>query len=83
MLCHLEQHVECLSLSLHISFFSPFLHSCASTLEIATVATESSSLQFPIPHVGIAMGFYFQGSGLHLSFSGTWSGPMHKELQLQ
>ena len=62
----------------HFSLFS-FM----STGMVISFATESSPLQFSLPDVVISTdttpthwAFYFQGSGVPLSVSGSWSGSM-------
>ena len=86
VLCVLELHVECLSLPcLFLSFFSPFSPSSASVPEVASGATESSSLaisysqyDYCCPCYMPSLGLYIQGFGVPVTCCGTWSGSLHK-----
>ena len=77
MLCHSEWHATCLSFSHPIIFMCSILHQ----LEwLANLQQSPIPLQFPLPDVVIATdatpthwAFYFQGSGLPLLVSGSWS----------
>ena len=71
-----------------IHFFSPLHFSFSALHQLEWISHLQQSpvpLQFPLPDVVIATNatpthwdFYFQGSGLPLSVSGSWSGPMHR-----
>ena len=68
-----------------ISFFSPFFSSSASTSEIAPIATVWLTCDFLfllwvlfLMLQPVIVPFYFQGLGLPVSFSGSWSYSIHK-----
>ena len=84
VLCHLEWHVKCLSLSNPYVFSSYFSFSALCQLEQLSHLQQSPvHLEFPLPVVVIATdvmpthwAFYPQGSGLTLSVIGSWSGSL-------
>ena len=85
VLCHSEWHVDCLSFSDSIIFFYTSLYIWAlHQLEwLSHLKYSPVPLHFLLPIVVIATGampshwaFHFQGSGLPLSASGSWSESM-------
>ena len=85
VLCHSERHVNCLPFSHPFVFsgsFFPFLLTCQLE-QLSHLQQSPVPLQFPHPDVVIAIdatsthwAFYFQGCGLPLLVSGSWSGSM-------
>ena len=86
LLCHLEWHVECLSLShMFVSFFLPLSPNTVSAPEADSFVMESSFLVISSSWFGYcywwdapSLGLFIQGSGVPLSCCATWSGSMHK-----